>query len=217
MDNIINLFNKFQLQFVDKLIPGEKYTIFAINDFGFLSTLQITFFKIEYTKYAQYNHAVAITYRQKRKRNIYKSYFYENYRDCLIYKGWLTVPDNVNYDIKETNGMIIKSSKTMSCDKNQYANVLNYFKSQNILHLVDAVTMSTLKLSENNSNMKQAIINNFRSYKYLKFFASDNKNSTLDLNTIKDYNTILNDLNTFKSDMLNAGINFTYIEFSNQL
>jgi hypothetical protein len=107
------------------LKQGQKLTMFYIGDFGSMITSRITFDKVEYTKYAQYDKAVKITYTPQGKRSQY--YIYK-YSDMLVYNGWLELPVEVLHTVEKTGtGMTITKTKYGSCDKKQYDKILEHF------------------------------------------------------------------------------------------
>lgn len=76
------------------------------------------------------DNAVKLTFRPERKRN---DYYIWLYREVLIYDGWLEAPDDLFWKtVKEENGMIVRKSRFLSCDKTQYDVVLEYFKNNGI-------------------------------------------------------------------------------------
>lgn len=119
-----------QEQFEQALLKkGEKYTLCYISDLGSLITQQITFDSFESTNYAQYENAVKFVFKPQNKRKLYYTHFYS---DLLIFKGWHELPENVLNNVKESKGFLTISSKYHSCDKQQFDEVLNYFKKQDI-------------------------------------------------------------------------------------
>jgi len=128
VDGIQEQFKNADLQ------QGQKVTLFYISDFGMMSTSRITIDKVEYTKYAQYDKAVKLTFKPQNKRNLYYNY---QYRDILVYNGWVDLPENVLYNIEDKGDMVIRSTKYLSCDKKMYDKIISYFQSQNILPIVN--------------------------------------------------------------------------------
>jgi hypothetical protein len=124
-----------QEQFKDAdLQHGQKVTLFYIGGMGGLITSHITIDKVENSKYAQYDNAVKITFKQPRKHGLYYKYFYS---DMLVYDGWIDIPKTVLYDIKEQNGFIVTSGKYSSYDKKAYDAIIDYLLEQNIKPIVN--------------------------------------------------------------------------------
>jgi len=135
MYKLLKELNGIQEQFKQAdLKQGQKVTIFRINDFGMMSTNQVTIDRVEYTKFAQYDNAVKLIFQPKNQRNLYYNHYYN---DVLVYDGWLELPKEVLFNTRIDNGMIINSSKYLSCDKRQYDEIINYFQSQNILPIIN--------------------------------------------------------------------------------
>lgn len=124
-----------QEQFKDAdLQQGQKVTLFYIGDMGGLITSHITIDKVENSKYAQYDNAVKITFKQPRKHGLYYNYFYN---DMLVYDGWIELPQSVLYNQKVSNGFICTSTKFSSCDKKAYDAIIEYLLEQNIKPIIN--------------------------------------------------------------------------------
>ncbi|WP_333980530.1 LPD29 domain-containing protein [Bacillus pumilus] len=116
------------------LKKGEKYTLCYISDLGSFITQQITFDSFEPTKYAQYENAVKIVFKPQNKRKLYYTHFYS---DLLVYKGWHDLPENVLNNVTESKGFMTVSSKYLSCDKQQFDEVYNYFEQHNLKPIIN--------------------------------------------------------------------------------
>jgi hypothetical protein len=129
VDGIQDQFKNANLQ------PGQKVTLFYIGDWGSIINSKITLDKVDYTKYAQYNNAVKLTYTPQGKRKQYYNYWY---RDILVYNGWLDLPEEVLNTIEQTgSGITLTKSIYMSCDKKQYDEILEYFAAGGIKPIVN--------------------------------------------------------------------------------
>ena len=104
--------------FDGKLVPGEKYTLFHLGEFGFPIAWKITLLDYEYTTYAQYSDVVKLTFKMFRKRNTYQHYLH--HESFAIFKGWqdLKKEDMVNV-LSEENGVKTVMSK-YSCFDSRY-------------------------------------------------------------------------------------------------
>jgi len=109
------------------LKQGQKVTLFYITDFGSIANQMVTLDTVEYTKYAQYDKAVKLTWTPKGKRKQYYNFFYST---LLVYDGWLELPQSVLHEVKETNDFVITSTKFLSCDKKQYDEILDHYEVQ---------------------------------------------------------------------------------------
>ncbi|MCP1159398.1 LPD29 domain-containing protein [Bacillus infantis] len=128
VDSIQDQFERAEIQ------QGEKVTLFYISDWGSIVTNRITFDSVENAKYAQYDNAVKLTFKPEKKRNLHYKYFYST---VLVYKGWHTLPTSVLHEQEETKGFLVTRSKYHSCDNRQYDEILNHFKQQEILPIVN--------------------------------------------------------------------------------
>lgn len=117
------------------LHQGQKLTMFYISDWGSMVTSRITLDKVEYTKYAQHDNAVKITYTPQGKR---KQYYNYHYSTILVYDGWLELPEEVLHEVVSDNGNIrMTKTKYGSCDKKQYDEIINYFIEQGIKPIIN--------------------------------------------------------------------------------
>lgn len=124
-------------QFKQADIPqGQKVTIVMIGDFGNILTSRVTVDSVEYGKYAQYNDAVKLTFKPEKKRNLYYQWYY---RDMLVFNGWIEVPESLLWEEVSSNtpGISAKITKFLSCDRNQYDVILDYFKSKGIKPIIN--------------------------------------------------------------------------------
>lgn len=113
---------------------GEKLTLFYISDFGSIVTSRITFDSVTNEQYAQYKSAVKLTFTPENKRKLHYQHFYST---LLVYKGWLKLEDNVLHNVENKGGILITSSKYMSCDNKQYDEILNHFKGKGIKPVIN--------------------------------------------------------------------------------
>ena len=117
------------------LLQGQKYTLFYISDFGSMVTSRIKFDHFECCKYAQYDHAVKIFCTPEKKRGLYSI---TKYGEMLVYPGWLELPVEVLHTVERTGtGMVCTRTKYLSCDKQQYDEVINHFTEQGIRPIIN--------------------------------------------------------------------------------
>lgn len=115
--------------------PEQKITIIHIGDFGGLNVMHGKFKSATVGKYAQYDNAVKLVFRPENKRNDYYKWFHG---DVLIYNGWIDVPENLLWEVVSSgNGVTIKKTKYLSCDRAMYDEVLNYFKEKDIRPIIN--------------------------------------------------------------------------------
>jgi hypothetical protein len=102
-----------------KSCEGEKVTIVKFNDFGFPVVFETVLKGIANKPYAQYNEALWITHKPKRKRNLYRNIILPN-ENILVYRGWLNIDINKSaYTISNEKGMVVQQSK-YGCFDDQY-------------------------------------------------------------------------------------------------
>lgn len=116
------------------LQQGQKVTLFYISDFGSILNRQITIDSVEYTKYAQYNNAVKLTFTPKGKRKQYYDFFCST---LLVYDGWHELPKTVLNTVEEKGDFTITSTKFLSCDKKQYDEILGHYEAQGLKPVIN--------------------------------------------------------------------------------
>ena len=103
--------------FAAKLVPGNKYTLFYLNDFGFPVCQKITFERMEFSTYAQYSDVVKLIFKPYRKRSVYQKYFYNC--SLSIFEGWQDLKEeDIKTTIKENAHIKITQSKYSCFDAN---------------------------------------------------------------------------------------------------
>ena len=110
------------------LIPGHKYTLVYLNDFGFPVAQKITFDSMTFTTYAQHSDVVKLVFIPYRKRSKYSQRFYNS--SLMIFDGWQDMDENaINETLKEDDKIKITKSK-YSCFSASYIEDLEkVFKS----------------------------------------------------------------------------------------
>jgi len=116
------------------LKQGQKVTLFYISDFGSITNQMVTLDSVEYTKYAQYDNAVKLTWIPKGKRKKYYNFFYST---LLVYDGWLELPKSVLHEVSESKDFVITKTKYLSCDKKQYDEILEYYETQGLKPVIN--------------------------------------------------------------------------------
>jgi len=116
------------------LKQGQKVTLFYITDFGSVANQMVTLDSVEYTKYAQYDNAVKLTWIPKGKRKQYYNFFYST---LLVYEGWLELPQSVLHEVSESNDFVITKTKYLSCDKKQYDEILDHYEVQGLKPVIN--------------------------------------------------------------------------------
>lgn len=85
---------------------------------GNIVKTEITLLGVEDTSYAQYSQAKRVTFRPKRKRSDYQTYFYGAHAYGVIVRGWgvdLT-PESMYSDPISTGGVTIREGRRSAYD-----------------------------------------------------------------------------------------------------
>lgn len=93
------------------LVPGRKYTLVYLSDFGFPIAEKITFHGYTLTTYAQHADVVRLTYTPYRKRST-RSRLFCGSSSLLIFNGWQDLPEQATHEtLKEDEKVKITRSK----------------------------------------------------------------------------------------------------------
>lgn len=115
------------------LVPGRKYTLVMLNDFGFPATLKITFDGLHLTTYAQHSDAVKMAFRLYRKRDRRIQNFYNC--SLLIFDGWQDMDESVIKRILvDTEGLKITQSKYSCFSANYIEDLERAFKNPVLIY-----------------------------------------------------------------------------------
>ena len=100
------------------LIPGHRYTLVYLNEFGFPVAQKITFDSMTFTTYAQHSDVVKLVFTPFRRRSKYSKRFYNS--SLMIFDGWQDMDENaINETLKEDEKIKITKSK-YSCFSASY-------------------------------------------------------------------------------------------------
>ncbi len=92
------------------LVPGRKYTLVYLSDFGFPIAEKITFHGYTLTTYAQHADVVRLNYTPYRKRSTRSRLFCGD--SLLIFNGWQNLPETATHEtLKEDENIKITRSK----------------------------------------------------------------------------------------------------------
>lgn len=115
----INHAGKFQSAFLNAgLIPGNKYTLVYLNDWGFPVAHKITFVTMYPCQYAQYTDAMRIQYKMYRRRGVFESVFHE--QSIVVYSGWIDLPENFGSEIVRKSDDVTVTKSKYSCFDSRY-------------------------------------------------------------------------------------------------
>ena len=91
-----------------KLVPGNKYTLVYLNDFGWPVSQKITLYSTQETSYVQYDDAVLFVFKPYKKRKLYQQCFCNC--SLAIYDGWLDLDRHVGYQVEKRGEVTIRKS-----------------------------------------------------------------------------------------------------------
>ena len=93
------------------LVPGRKYTLVYLSEFGFPIAEKITFHGYTLTTYAQHADVVRMNYTPYRKRSTRGRLFCGS-SSLLIFNGWQDLPETATHEtLKEDEKVKITRSK----------------------------------------------------------------------------------------------------------
>ena len=101
-----------------RLIPGHKYTLVYLNDFGFPVAQKITFDSMTFTTYAQHSDVVKLVFIPFRKRSKYSQRFYNS--SLMIFDGWQDMDESATKDTLKDDGQIKITKSKYSCFSASY-------------------------------------------------------------------------------------------------
>ena len=101
-----------------RLVPGHKYTLVFLNDFGFPVAEKITFDNMRFATYAQYSDVVKLVFTPYRKRTKYSRLFYNC--SLMIFDGWQNMDESVITDTLKNDGKIRITKSKYSCFSASY-------------------------------------------------------------------------------------------------
>lgn len=138
MYKVLTAYNGVQESFKRvNLTKGQNFTLVMMSSWGMINVTRGKFVSIEYRSYAQYDDAVRLIFIPAGKRNTYEIWLYG---DFVLYDGWLPImPESVMYKIEKTPTATIKTSKYLSCDRQYYRDIIDYYASININPIITRI------------------------------------------------------------------------------
>ena len=115
--------NKETFSALKNMKPGEKYTLFFINEFGFPCSQKIRFHSYDIDKYAQYRTSIVIAFKCKGCRSIDSKRIYGKNK-VYIFKGWVDVKDDMFVETISSKYVNIKKTRR-SFDEQYISDGLN--------------------------------------------------------------------------------------------
>ena len=107
--------------------PGERYTLFRMDDFGTPVAEKFTFKAMKLTTYAQHRDVIELTCRPARMRGDRNIMISSG--SFAICKGWQDLPEDFGYDVTDRgNGVVTKMSKYCCFDARLFEDMKTVMK-----------------------------------------------------------------------------------------
>lgn len=117
-------------QFIETLSEASEVTLVGLSDFGYAYATPITVKEVTRCSYAQYDEAVKVTFRAKRKRSDSYDYYYVSHKFSklpAVVRGHPSLNANIQFNPpKEVSGGIatISQAKYRSSDPRNVTDIL---------------------------------------------------------------------------------------------
>ena len=95
-----------------KLLPGKKYTLVGLNEFGFPYFVHVTFQTVKFEPYAQYQDAATIVYKKKSGRKLLAKRVYGD-KQIIAFRGW----------IKPDTSLFVGGKTSLPCFDERYLEI----------------------------------------------------------------------------------------------
>lgn len=119
------------------LKEGDKFSLISLGEFCWMTCTNGVFHSWETKKWAQYDDNIRLVFKPDRKRGLYEVNLHSEF---LIYPGYVQIPDDVLWektDSASTPGITCRKTRFLSCDKKQFDAVIDHFKAEGILPIVN--------------------------------------------------------------------------------
>ncbi|OXS55010.1 hypothetical protein B1A99_24840 [Cohnella sp. CIP 111063] len=94
------------------LVPGEKYTLTALTDFGFPYRQHMTILEVSVTPYAQYKESLLIRFKRPRGRKVLSVRFYAQHEEFVIWKGHVSPKTELYGEpVQVDSGLIVRQGR----------------------------------------------------------------------------------------------------------
>lgn len=100
------------------LVPGHRYTLVYLSDFGFPVADKITYHAMRFRTYAQHSDAVELVFTRYRKRSKYSCLFYN--RSLMIFDGWQELDEDAISEVLKDDGTIKVTQSKYTCFSANY-------------------------------------------------------------------------------------------------
>ncbi|PZT57474.1 hypothetical protein [Paenibacillus silvae] len=102
-----------QKEIISKLEAGHKVSIVRFSEFGFPQLIHTVVESVNVNRYAQYDNALYITHKPKRKRTNWTDIILP-YQEVLVYDGW------IDLDIESVSQNTIVSNRSITVKQSKY-------------------------------------------------------------------------------------------------
>lgn len=100
------------------LVPGHRYTLVYLSEFGFPVADKVTYHSMRYRTYAQHSDAVELTVTRYRKRSRGSCLFHN--QSLMIFDGWQDMDDSATKDILKDDGTVKITKSKYTCFSASY-------------------------------------------------------------------------------------------------
>lgn len=100
------------------LVPGHRYTLVYLNEFGFPVAEKITYDSMVFTTYAQHSDVVKMVFTPYRKRSKYSKLFYNC--SLMVFEGWQNMDEKFIKETIRDDGKIKVMKSKYSCFSASY-------------------------------------------------------------------------------------------------
>ncbi|PYY28331.1 hypothetical protein [Paenibacillus illinoisensis] len=129
-----------QQEVMDVLKVGRKVSIVKLSEFGFPQLIHTVIESIKVDRYAQYNNALYITHKPKRKRNTWTDVILP-YQHVTVYDGW------IDFDIDSASKVTLRSNERVTVKQSKYGSFDPRFIQdiQSILSVTPLISINSRK------------------------------------------------------------------------
>ena len=116
-----------------KLVPGKKYTLVAMSEFGFPYKVHMTLVEAKVEPYAQYKESLVIYFKKARGRRVYGVRFY-GIKEFLIWEGFVNPDTNMYGQVEDRgDGVIVKTSRYRCFDSRYLYDAIESMKTKPVV------------------------------------------------------------------------------------
>lgn len=113
VNTTLEVAQKAHQEALSSLSAGSKVTIVRFSEFGFPQLVHTVVESVKVDKYAQYDDALYITHKPKRKRSNWTDVVLP-YQDVTVFSGW------IDFDIDSMSNVTVKSDRFVTVKQSKY-------------------------------------------------------------------------------------------------